>query len=59
MKSFIMNQEALMLDDELSQKIISRIKKTKRMTKSVVPSKITITSGKDGVDVFKQTINVW
>ena len=32
---------------------------TKRMTKSVVPSKITITSGKDGVDVFKQTINVW
>ena len=27
--------------------------------KSVVPSKITITSGKDGVDVFKQTINVW
>ena len=29
------------------------------MTKSVVPSKITITSGKDGVDVFKKTINVW
>ena len=27
--------------------------------KSVVPSKITITSGKDGVDVFKQTIEVW
>ena len=27
--------------------------------KSVIPSKITITSGKDGVEVFKQTINVW
>lgn len=29
MKSFIMNQEALMLDDELSRKIISRILLTK------------------------------
>ena len=27
--------------------------------KSVIPSRITITSGKDGVDVFKQTIEVW
>lgn len=27
--------------------------------KSVVPSKITIVSGKDGVEVFKQTIDVW
>ena len=27
--------------------------------KSVVPSRITITSGKDGVDVFNQTIEVW
>ena len=27
--------------------------------KSVVPSRITITSGKDGVEVFKQTIEVW
>ena len=27
--------------------------------KSVVPCKITITSGKDGVEVFKQTIEVW
>nr|WP_292166409.1 hypothetical protein [Butyrivibrio sp.] len=26
---------------------------------SAIPSKITITSGKDGVEVFKQTINVW
>lgn len=27
--------------------------------KSIVPSKITIVSGKDGVEVFKQTIDVW
>lgn len=27
--------------------------------KSIVPSRITITSGKDGVEVFKQTIEVW
>lgn len=27
--------------------------------KSVVPCKITIRSGKDGVDVFSQTINIW
>ncbi len=26
---------------------------------SVIPSRITITSGKDGVEVFKQTIEVW
>ena len=33
MKSFIMNQEALMLDDELSQKIISGIFFTKDLVK--------------------------
>lgn len=27
--------------------------------KSCVPSKITITSGKDGEDVFKEIINIW
>ncbi len=27
--------------------------------KSVVPSRITITSGKDGKEIFKQTIEVW
>ncbi len=27
--------------------------------KSCVPSKITITSGKDGQEVFKETINIW
>ena len=27
--------------------------------RSVVPSKITIVSGKDGVEVFNQTIEVW
>ncbi|PWJ69419.1 hypothetical protein B0O40_1787 [Ruminococcaceae bacterium R-25] len=27
--------------------------------KSVIPSRITITSGKDGVEVFKQTIEIW
>ena len=26
---------------------------------SFIPSKITITSGKDGQDVFKETINIW
>jgi hypothetical protein len=27
--------------------------------KSVIPSRITITSGKDGIEVFKQTIEIW
>lgn len=26
---------------------------------SFVPSRITLISGKDGVDVFKQTIEIW
>lgn len=27
--------------------------------KSLIPSKITITSGKDGKNVFEETINIW
>lgn len=27
--------------------------------KSVIPSKLTMISGKDGIDVFKETIEIW
>lgn len=40
MKSFIMNQEALMLDDELFWKIISGIKTTNAFVKCSEPLKL-------------------
>lgn len=38
---------------------IAKAQEECRKGKSIVPSKITIASGKDGVEVFKQTIEVW